>query len=128
MLQWSLDDSAISTLDSPVDLEGFYLMRGSSLKLKIVKLLQGDVETTKWVRLQVNGSEVGSNAKLPANSMEGADTLDDDTFSQNSNIQSHLNLALLGVEEDSVLVSSIEQHISLEDYLRGRWSRSSSLD
>nr|GMD85207.1 zinc finger CCCH domain-containing protein 7 [Ipomoea batatas] len=65
------------------------------------------------------GSEVGSNAKLPANSMEGADTLDDDTFSQNSNIQSHLNLALLGVEEDSVSVSSIEQHISLEDYLRG---------
>nr|GMD94168.1 pentatricopeptide repeat-containing protein At5g62370 [Ipomoea batatas] len=109
-------------------LEGFYLMRGSSLKLKIVKLLQGDVETTKWVRLQVNGSEVGSNAKLPANSMEGADTLDDDTFSQNSNIQSHLNLALLGVEEDSVSVSSIEQHIPLEDYLRGRWSRSSSLD
>nr|GMD88658.1 probable receptor-like serine/threonine-protein kinase At5g57670 [Ipomoea batatas]GME00633.1 probable receptor-like serine/threonine-protein kinase At5g57670 [Ipomoea batatas]GME02235.1 probable receptor-like serine/threonine-protein kinase At5g57670 [Ipomoea batatas]GME02237.1 probable receptor-like serine/threonine-protein kinase At5g57670 [Ipomoea batatas] len=81
----------------------------------IVKLLQGDVETTKWARLQ-------------ANSMEGADTLDDDTFSQNSNIQSHLNLALLGVEEDSVSVSSIEQHISLEDYLRGRWSRSSSLD
>nr|GMD85210.1 probable receptor-like serine/threonine-protein kinase At5g57670 [Ipomoea batatas] len=94
----------------------------------IVKLLQGDVETTKWARLQVNGSEVGSNAKLLANSMEGADTLDDDTFSQNSNIQSHLNLALLGVEEDSVSVSSIEQHISLEDYLRGRWSRSSSLD
>ncbi|XP_019175291.1 PREDICTED: probable receptor-like serine/threonine-protein kinase At5g57670 [Ipomoea nil] len=89
----------------------------------IVKLLQGEVETMKWARLQVNGSE----AKL-RNSMEGGETLDDDTYSQHSNIQSHLNLALLGVEEDSVSVSSIEQHISLEDYLRGRWSRSSSLD
>jgi hypothetical protein len=44
-----------------------------------------------------------------------------------SNLQSHLNLALLEVD-DSLSISSIEQSVSLEDYLKGRWSRSSSFD
>lgn len=93
----------------------------------VSKLLKGDAETTKWARLQVNGSE-GSDTRLPINAMEGADMLEDDTFSH-SNLRSHLSLALLGVEEDSLSISSIEQHnVSLEDYLRGRWSRSSSFD
>lgn len=93
----------------------------------VSKLLKGDAETTKWARLQVNGSE-RSDTRLPINAMEGVDMLEDDTFSH-SNLRSHLNLALLGVEEDSLSISSIEQHnVSLEDYLRGRWSRSSSFD
>lgn len=92
----------------------------------VSKLLKGDAETTKWARLQVNGSE-GSDTRLPINAMEGADMLEDDTFSH-SNLRSHLNLALLGVEEDSLSISSIEPNVSLEDYLRGRWSRSSSFD
>ncbi|KAJ8531169.1 hypothetical protein K7X08_026603 [Anisodus acutangulus] len=92
----------------------------------VSKLLKGDTETTKWARLQVNGSE-GSDTRLPTNTMEGADMLEDDTFSH-SNLRSHLNLALLGVEEDSLSISSIEHNVSLEDYLRGRWSRSSSFD
>lgn len=94
--------------------------------MQVSKLLKGDAETTKWVRLQVNGSE-GSDTRLPINAMEGADMLEDDTFSQ-SNLRSHLNLAFLGVEEDSLSMSSIEHNVSLEDYLRGRWSRSSSFD
>ncbi|XP_038990638.1 probable receptor-like serine/threonine-protein kinase At5g57670 [Hibiscus syriacus] len=80
----------------------------------VVKLLQGDAEVTKWARLQVNASE-------------GYDTLDDEGCPQ-SNLQSHLSLALLDVEEDSVSMSSIEQSMSLEEYLKGRWSRSSSFD
>ncbi|XP_058097427.1 protein kinase STUNTED isoform X2 [Magnolia sinica] len=87
----------------------------------ILKLLQGDDEVTKWARSQVNTSEV-------------FDEMDDEAYSA-LNIQSHLNLALLDVDEDALSVSSIEQGInyitankSLEDYLRGRWSRSSSLD
>ncbi|KAK4352627.1 hypothetical protein RND71_028145 [Anisodus tanguticus] len=92
----------------------------------VSKLLKGDTETTKWARLQVNGSE-GSDTRLPINAMEGADMLEDDTFSH-SNLRSHLNLALLGVEEDSLSISSIEHNVLLEDYLRGRWSRSSSFD
>ncbi|XAR62851.1 Non-specific serine/threonine protein kinase [Bertholletia excelsa] len=80
----------------------------------VVKLLQGDPELTKWAKLQVNASE-------------GTDMLDEEAFPC-SNIQSHLNLALQDVEEDSLSVSSIEQSVSFEDYLQGRWSRSSSFD
>ncbi|CBI18962.3 unnamed protein product, partial [Vitis vinifera] len=80
----------------------------------VLKLLQGDAEATKWARLQVNACE-------------GSDTPDDEAF-PHSNLQSHLNLALLDVEEDSLSMSSIEQSVSLEDYLQGRWSRSSSFD
>ncbi|KAK8600829.1 hypothetical protein V6N13_059424 [Hibiscus sabdariffa] len=80
----------------------------------VVKLLHGDADVTKWARLQVNASE-------------GYDTLDDEACPR-SNLQSHLSLALLDVEEDSVSMSSIEQSVSLEEYLKGRWSRSSSFD
>lgn len=79
-----------------------------------MKLLQGDIDVTKWARLQVNASE-------------GSDILDDESCPR-SNLQSHLNLALLDVEDDSLSISSIEQSVSLEDYLQGRWSRSSSFD
>ncbi|XAR49594.1 Non-specific serine/threonine protein kinase [Bertholletia excelsa] len=78
----------------------------------VLKILQGDSEATKWARLQVNTSE-------------GNDMQDDEAFPR-SNLQSYLNLALLDLEEDSLSVSSIEQSVSLEEYLRGRWSRSSS--
>lgn len=61
------------------------------------------------------------------NASERFDMPDDEAFPQ-SNLQSHLNLALLDVEEDSLSLSSIEQSVSLEDYLQGRWSRSSSFD
>jgi len=80
----------------------------------VLKLLQGDSEVTDWARLQVNSSD-------------GTDMLDDEAFPR-SNLQSHLNLALLDVQEDSLSMSSIEQSVSFEDYLRGRWSRSSSFD
>ncbi|XP_022880228.1 probable receptor-like serine/threonine-protein kinase At5g57670 isoform X2 [Olea europaea var. sylvestris] len=92
----------------------------------VLKLLQGDDEIHKWARLQVIPLE-GSDVRQQANASEGHDALDDESFSE-SNLQSHLNLALLGVEEDSLSLSSIEQSVSLEDYLRGRWSRSSSFD
>ncbi|XP_022768078.1 probable receptor-like serine/threonine-protein kinase At5g57670 [Durio zibethinus] len=80
----------------------------------VVKLLQGDADVTNWARLQVNA-------------LEGSDTLDDEACPR-SNLQSHLSLALLDMEDDSLSMSSIEQSVSLEDYLNGRWSRSSSFD
>ncbi|GFZ09828.1 kinase with adenine nucleotide alpha hydrolases-like domain-containing protein [Actinidia rufa] len=80
----------------------------------ILKLLQGDSEVITWARLQVHA-------------LEGPDLLDNETFSR-SDLQSHLNVALLGLDEDSLSMSSIERSVSLEDYLQGRWSRSSSFD
>ncbi|KAI3761714.1 hypothetical protein L1987_52135 [Smallanthus sonchifolius] len=93
----------------------------------ILKLLQGDVEVTKWAREELD-STVGSEARLQiSNIPEETEGLEDEGFSQ-SNLRSHLNLALLDVEDSSLSMSSIEESISIEDYLRGRWSRSSSFD
>lgn len=81
----------------------------------VVKLLQGDAEVTRWSRLQVSASEQ-------------FDGLDEDEEVPSPSFQSHLNLALRGVADDSFSDSSIEQNVSLEDYLQGRWSRTSSFD
>ncbi|CAH1443131.1 unnamed protein product [Lactuca virosa] len=89
----------------------------------VVKLLEGDVEVTKWARLEVD-STGGSDARLHITNIPEEE---DEEFSQ-SNLRSHLNLALLDIEDSSLSMSSIEESISIEEYLRGRWSRSSSFD
>ncbi|OEL25583.1 hypothetical protein BAE44_0013399 [Dichanthelium oligosanthes] len=76
----------------------------------VLKLLQGDDETIGWARLQVTASFDGS---------------DEETATPDSNMQSHLSLALLGVEEDDTL-----SHCSstVDTSADGYWSRSSSFD
>uniref|UniRef100_A0A7N0TVL5 Protein kinase domain-containing protein n=1 Tax=Kalanchoe fedtschenkoi TaxID=63787 RepID=A0A7N0TVL5_KALFE len=81
----------------------------------ILRLLQGDSDVTNWATQQAITPEVHG-------------CMDDDLVVP-SNIQSHLNLALLDLEDDDALsVISTEQNVSLEDYLQGRWSRQSSFD
>ncbi|KAG5067188.1 hypothetical protein AAZX31_04G192000 [Glycine max] len=79
----------------------------------ILKLLHGDEEVIRWAEQEVNAPQ----------ELDGCDEEPVPT-----NIQSHLNLALLDLEDDTVSISSTEQSVSLEDYLQGRWSRSSSFD
>ncbi|XP_015573007.2 protein kinase STUNTED isoform X1 [Ricinus communis] len=82
----------------------------------VLKLLQGDDEVKNWARQQVSASEEVEDVEVDEEAIP-------------TNIQSHLNLAFLDLEdEDSLSVSSTEQGISLEDYLQGRWSRTSSFD
>ncbi|KAF3960182.1 hypothetical protein ACB098_04G045500 [Castanea mollissima] len=78
----------------------------------VLKLLQGDEEVTRW-------------AKQPC-TLEEVDDLDGEAFP--TKLQSYLNLALLDLEDDSLSSSGSEQSVSLDDYLHGRWSRSSSFD
>lgn len=80
--------------------------------MQVLKLLLGDMEIIQWAKQQVSA-------------MEGHEEGEEESFP--SNIQSHLNLALLDLEDDSLSISSTVQSISLEDYLQGRWSRSSAL-
>ncbi|KAL9233354.1 hypothetical protein vseg_008369 [Gypsophila vaccaria] len=81
----------------------------------VLKLLQGDDEVITWAKQHIH--------KYPID----FDEVDGPTSP--IDIQSHLNVALLGIEEDdSASISSAEPNISLEDYLKGRWSRSSSFD
>ncbi|EOA36109.1 hypothetical protein CARUB_v10011454mg [Capsella rubella] len=81
----------------------------------VVKLLNGDAEMLKWAKLQVS------------NPLEDSKVLKDEKLWR-SNLQSHLNLAFLDMEDDSLSLGSIEQGISVENYLKGRTSRSSSFD
>ncbi|RWW71904.1 hypothetical protein BHE74_00020322 [Ensete ventricosum] len=86
---------------------------------QVLKLLRGDDDDVlRWARSRVSTSE----------ELEG---LDDEaaTYQYNSNIQSHINLALQDIDDDSMSISSTERpNMSWEDYLQGRWSRSSSFD
>ncbi|XP_022973811.1 proline-rich receptor-like protein kinase PERK12 isoform X1 [Cucurbita maxima] len=77
----------------------------------VLKLLQGDEEITTWARQQIDECD-----EFDASDGEPLPT----------NIQSHLNLALLGLEDDSLSIGSGIQTISIEDYLQGRCSSRSS--
>lgn len=79
----------------------------------VLKLIQGDMEAVKWAKQQVTA--VDEHVCVDGKAVP-------------SHIQSHLNLALLDMEDDSYSISSSEQNVSIEDYLRGRWSRTSSFD
>ncbi|XP_075510994.1 protein kinase STUNTED-like [Primulina tabacum] len=79
----------------------------------ILKLLQGSPESIERACNEIDSSE-------DENDILGGPSL--------TNIQSFLNLALLNLENDSDSISSTEQNISVEDYLGGRWSRSTSFD
>ncbi|XP_062148719.1 protein kinase STUNTED isoform X2 [Alnus glutinosa] len=68
----------------------------------ILKVLQGDEEVTRWAKQLVRTSEE-------------VDALDGEAFY--TNIKSHLNVALLELEDDSVCISSSEKSVLLEDYL-----------
>ncbi|KAL5995663.1 hypothetical protein ACLOJK_025730 [Asimina triloba] len=83
---------------------------------QVMKLLQGDEDAVRWAMSQ------GDAYKEP-------DNQDDESYPSPS-VHSKLGLSLLEGEDDSTSVSSIEpnNHRSLEDYLRDRWSRSSSFD
>ncbi|CAA7013442.1 unnamed protein product [Microthlaspi erraticum] len=82
----------------------------------VLKLLKGDEETLKWAVQQVSSCSSDESEMLK------------DEQCQRSNLQSHLNVALTDVEDDSISMGSIEQGVSVEDYLKGRTSRSSSFD
>ncbi|KAG9148753.1 hypothetical protein Leryth_013429, partial [Lithospermum erythrorhizon] len=77
----------------------------------VVKLLQGEPEIVKWAEQHIGSSE---------------ETEVDDDEQSPKTIQSFLNLALQNLDDDSLSSSSAEQMISVEEYLQGRWSRTSS--
>lgn len=77
-----------------------------------MKLLQGDDEIVKWARSE-------------AKSSEEIDGVDNEEHKQDFDIKSHLTLALLDVDDNSLSTNSTEQ-IFLDEYLQERCSRSSS--
>ncbi|CAD5174868.1 protein kinase STUNTED-like isoform X1 [Musa acuminata AAA Group] len=83
---------------------------------EILTLLQGEEDMEARMRCHVDAS---------------SDTLDceDDEAYPCSSIRSHVGLALLDVEDDASLASFEQSNLgSLDEYLRDRWSRSSSFE
>ncbi|XP_042381126.1 serine/threonine-protein kinase CDG1-like isoform X1 [Zingiber officinale] len=83
----------------------------------VLKLLKGDDDVVRWAR-QV------------AHAPEKVDDLDDEAILQHKNLQAHIDLALQDIDDVSSSINSIEplMNMSMEEYLEGRWSRSSSLN
>ncbi|XP_062183271.1 protein kinase STUNTED-like [Phragmites australis] len=87
----------------------------------VLKLLEGGNDILKWARSQIG---------LSCESDGDGGVMTPPALGSNTNIQSYINLAF-DVDDDSTSVSSndfITANMSLEEYLRGRWSRSSSFD
>ncbi|XP_017700118.2 interleukin-1 receptor-associated kinase 4-like isoform X2 [Phoenix dactylifera] len=87
-----------------------------SLVMWILNLLQGVEDIEAWMNCHIDTT------------LNELDCQDEETYPASS-IETHLGLALLDVE-DNASVASFEQSqlAHLEEYLRGRWSRSSSFD
>ncbi|KAG5247935.1 kinase family protein [Salix suchowensis] len=83
---------------------------------EILKLLRGDKELEKWTNPQNKDPWDPENQD------------NDDEVYPSSSAELHLSLALLDVDDDSTSSSSLEQvnNLSLEEYVKDRWSRSSS--
>ncbi|PKU81993.1 probable serine/threonine-protein kinase PBL5 [Dendrobium catenatum] len=87
----------------------------------VLKLLKGETEVIEWARSELRASMASEES-------------DDESVLLHSNIQSHINLALLDMEEDDELSTSstdqsanfLTSNSSLEDYLKARCGRSSS--
>ncbi|KAK9129429.1 hypothetical protein Sjap_009916 [Stephania japonica] len=83
---------------------------------EILELLAGEKDVKEWTGLHANDPEF-------------VNQVDDEAY-PDSNLESHLDLAMLDVDDDTTSHSSIERnsHHTFEDYLKGRWSRSSSFN
>ncbi|XP_050222583.1 protein kinase STUNTED-like, partial [Mercurialis annua] len=98
------------------------ITRAARLRQKmneVLKLLRGDKDAVTWVTLR----------KKDLDDLDNQDGNDDAVY-PDSCAESHLNLALLDVDDDLISFSSFErgnlQYI--EEYMKDRWSRSSSFD
>ncbi|KAG8644059.1 proline-rich receptor-like protein kinase PERK13 isoform X2 [Manihot esculenta] len=95
----------------------FCITRSARLRPKMMevwKLLRGDKDAATWAKLHNENLENNEN-------QEG----NDDEVYPNSSAELHLNLALVDLDDDCLSLSS---HLSLEDYFKETWSRSSSFN
>ncbi|XVF00873.1 hypothetical protein REPUB_Repub04eG0039300 [Reevesia pubescens] len=83
---------------------------------EILELLRGEKAVDKWAETQNENTEI-------------QDPNDDEVY-PNSRAELHLSLAMLDVDDDSTSFSSMDQtsNLSMEEYLKDRWSRSSSFN
>nr|DAD41667.1 TPA_asm: hypothetical protein HUJ06_015990 [Nelumbo nucifera] len=85
---------------------------------EILEVLKGVKDVEEWGNSCVE-------APTESDDQEG-----DEVYLESSSVDSHPSLALLDVDDGATSYNSVEQNFqsSMEDYLKGRWSRSSSVD
>lgn len=115
----NIDEGEIQRLAIAVRL---CITRSARLRPKmsqILKILKGEKDVEEWINSQLEDRRATENEE----------NTDDEVY-PHSSAESHLTLALLDMEGTSTSFSSVEQSsgTSSEEYLKGRWSRSSSLD
>ncbi|RAL52186.1 hypothetical protein DM860_017323 [Cuscuta australis] len=82
----------------------------------VVKLLRGEEEAIGWAMQQANSSD------------DVVDMDDEEQHPPPANIHSFINVALQNLDSESLSSCGSNQNISVEDYLRGRYSGSSSFN
>lgn len=83
---------------------------------QILDLLQGEQEIEPWMSSNVNDTLIEQDCQ-------------DEEAYPNSSMGSHIDLALLDLDDDTSVISFEQNHLnSLDEYLQDRWSRSSSFD
>jgi len=85
---------------------------------QVVKLLAGDSDAVCWAK-----SQLGVPGGDDDDGRHGCSAV---ISPEKNDIQSYINLALRDVIDDDA--SSVGSGVSLEEYLKGRWSRSSSFE
>lgn len=89
---------------------------------QILRLIKGEQvpEQIEWMNVEAQ----------PKDDLLNTDDNWDDEVYPESCAEFHLSLAFLDVTEDSNSFSSTDRsnRLSVEEYLKGRWSRSSSLE
>ncbi|KAH0449020.1 hypothetical protein IEQ34_022820 [Dendrobium chrysotoxum] len=82
---------------------------------QILEILEGEQEIEPWMSSNVNN-------------LTEQDCHDEEAY-PSSSMGSHLDLALLDVDDDASVISFEQNHLnSLDEYLQDRWSHSSSFD
>ncbi|XP_002442921.1 probable receptor-like serine/threonine-protein kinase At5g57670 [Sorghum bicolor] len=90
----------------------------------VVKLLAGDDDAVSWAKSELGVP--GDDDDDDNDGRHGYGAVGVTTSPEKNDIQSYINLALRDVIDDDA--SSVGSGVSLEEYLKGRWSRSSSFE
>ena len=90
----------------------------------MVKLLAGDDDAVSWAKSELGVP--GDDDDDDNDGRHGYGAVGVTTSPEKNDIQSYINLALRDVIDDDA--SSVGSGVSLEEYLKGRWSRSSSFE
>lgn len=118
-------------LDKEVDKDEIVRM-GLAATLCLTRSARKRPTMAQVLRILRGEHDLATENGLDDDNKEDDDDDDDDEVYPESNAESHMSLAFLDVEEKLMSFGSVDinQHarLCLEGYLRGRWSRTSSLD